>query len=86
MAFWQHEEHEVAYSWLRAPKLRPQSGNLATREARDCLQLAPGPNVASELRSGNTRSTKLFTVGSVHPKFGRRVAMWQHEGHEVTYS
>eukprot|EP00959_Pyramimonas_sp_CCMP1952_P010146 212084-Pyramimonas_sp.AAC.1 len=30
--FWEHEQHEVAYSWLRAFKMRPGNGVLAARE------------------------------------------------------
>ena len=29
MVFWEHEEHEVAYSWLRALTMWPGNGVLA---------------------------------------------------------
>eukprot|EP00959_Pyramimonas_sp_CCMP1952_P238669 4987207-Pyramimonas_sp.AAC.1 len=49
MVFWDHEEHEVAYSWLRAFKMWPGNGVLGTRRTRSGLQLAPGiQNVAWE--------------------------------------
>eukprot|EP00959_Pyramimonas_sp_CCMP1952_P154123 3224505-Pyramimonas_sp.AAC.1 len=32
--FWDHEEHEVAYSWLRALKMWPGNGGLGRRRSR----------------------------------------------------
>ena len=59
MEFWELEEHEVAYSWLRAFKMWPGNGVLGTRRPRSGLQLAPGiQNVAQELCSGNATNTK----------------------------
>eukprot|EP00959_Pyramimonas_sp_CCMP1952_P176918 3697731-Pyramimonas_sp.AAC.1 len=40
--FWEHDEHEVACSWLRALKMRPGNGVLGTRRAQSGLQLVPG--------------------------------------------
>ena len=51
--FWEHQEHEVAYSWLQAFEMLPGNGVLGTRRARSGLQLAPGiQNVAWEWCSG----------------------------------
>eukprot|EP00959_Pyramimonas_sp_CCMP1952_P066442 1387220-Pyramimonas_sp.AAC.1 len=59
---WELEEHEVAYSWPRALRMRPRSGILGTRRARSGLQLAPGiQNVAPEYSSGNSKNTKWPT-------------------------
>eukprot|EP00959_Pyramimonas_sp_CCMP1952_P296961 6212616-Pyramimonas_sp.AAC.1 len=41
MVFWDHEEHEVAYSWQRAFKMWPGNGVLGRRRRRSGLQLAP---------------------------------------------
>eukprot|EP00959_Pyramimonas_sp_CCMP1952_P361995 7581252-Pyramimonas_sp.AAC.1 len=45
MEFWDVEEHEVAYSWFRASKMSPGSGDLGSRRARSGLQLAPSMHV-----------------------------------------
>eukprot|EP00959_Pyramimonas_sp_CCMP1952_P147862 3094411-Pyramimonas_sp.AAC.1 len=37
MVFWEHDEHEVAYSWLRVFKMWPGHGVPGTRRARSCL-------------------------------------------------
>eukprot|EP00959_Pyramimonas_sp_CCMP1952_P182185 3809322-Pyramimonas_sp.AAC.1 len=37
MAFWEVEEHGVAYSWFRASKMWPGSGILGSRRARSGL-------------------------------------------------
>eukprot|EP00959_Pyramimonas_sp_CCMP1952_P220421 4608359-Pyramimonas_sp.AAC.1 len=59
MVFWEHEEHEVAYTWLWTFKMWPGSGVLRRRGTRNDLQLAPGiQTVAWEWCSGNTKSTK----------------------------
>eukprot|EP00959_Pyramimonas_sp_CCMP1952_P166365 3477256-Pyramimonas_sp.AAC.1 len=34
MVFWEHEEHEVGYSWLRAIKIWYRSGVLGRRRTR----------------------------------------------------
>ena len=53
VVFWEHGEHKVAYSWLRAPKMWPGDTVLGTRRAQSGLQLAPGTrDVAWEWRSG----------------------------------
>ena len=71
MVFWEHEEHEVAYSWVRAFRMWPGNGVLGTRTTGNGLQLAPGiTNVSREWRSGNTKKTKWPTVGSGHSKCG----------------
>eukprot|EP00959_Pyramimonas_sp_CCMP1952_P095406 1994912-Pyramimonas_sp.AAC.1 len=58
MVFWEDEEHEVTYSWLRAFKMWPGNGVLGTQRTRSCLQLALGiHNVAWEWCSGNTKNT-----------------------------
>ena len=76
--FWEHQEHEVAYSWLQAFEMLPGNGVLGTRRARSGLQLAPGiQNVAWELCFGNTKSTKWPTVGSGHPKCGMRIVLFE---------
>ena len=49
VVFWEHEEHEVAYSWLRAFEMLLGNGVLGTRRARSGLQLAPG----IQMRPGN---------------------------------
>eukprot|EP00959_Pyramimonas_sp_CCMP1952_P209888 4391408-Pyramimonas_sp.AAC.1 len=41
VGFWEHEEHKVAYTWLRAFKMWHASV-LGTRRTRSGLQLAPG--------------------------------------------
>eukprot|EP00959_Pyramimonas_sp_CCMP1952_P126343 2642523-Pyramimonas_sp.AAC.1 len=59
MKFWELEDHEVAYSWLRAPNMWPGNGVLETRRPRSGLQLAPGiQNVAREWSSENSKTTK----------------------------
>eukprot|EP00959_Pyramimonas_sp_CCMP1952_P001081 21449-Pyramimonas_sp.AAC.1 len=35
--FWEHEDHEVAYSWLRAINMWPGNGVLGTRRTRNGL-------------------------------------------------
>ena len=84
MEFWELEEHEVAYSWLRAFKMWPGNGVLGNRRARSGLQLAPGiQNVAREWNSGNSKSTKCVTVASGYSKCGPGMAFWDVEEHEV---
>ena len=57
MEFWVFEEHEVAYSWLRAFKIMPRNGVLGTRRPRSGLQLAPGiQNVRREWSSSSAKS------------------------------
>ena len=69
LAFWAHEEHEVAYSWLRAFKMWPGNGVVGTRRARSGLQLAPGiQNVAREWSSTAHRPPKRNMSPSVPPK------------------
>ena len=41
MEFWELEDHEVTYSWLRASKMWPGNGVLGARRPRSGLQLAP---------------------------------------------
>eukprot|EP00959_Pyramimonas_sp_CCMP1952_P161093 3368572-Pyramimonas_sp.AAC.1 len=54
MVFWEHEEHEVAYGWLRAVKMWPGNGVLGTRRTRSGSRLAPRvQNVVWEWCSGN---------------------------------
>ena len=80
MEFWELEEHEVAYSWLRAFKMWPGNGVLGTRRPRSGLQLAPGiQNVARELSSGNSKTTKWLTVGSGHSKCGPGMEFWERQ-------
>merc|ERR1711920_110697 len=87
MEFWELEDHEVAYSWLRAFKMLPGNGLLGTRRPRSGLQLAPGiQNVAREWSSGNSKTTKWPTVGSGHSKCGPGMEFWELEDHEVAYS
>ena len=51
------------------------------------LQVAPGTHdVAWELSSGNTGSTKWPTVGSGHSRYGLGVVFWEHEEHKVVYN
>ena len=84
MEFWEVEEHEVAYSWLRAFKMWPGNGVLGTRRARSGLQLAPGiQNVAREWSSGKSKSTKWPTVGSGHSECGPGMEFWEVQEHEV---
>ena len=86
VVFWQHQEHEVAYSSLRTFKMWPGSCVLGTRRARSGLQLAPGiQNVAREWSSGNSKNTKWPTVGSGHSKCGPGMEFWELEDHEVRY-
>eukprot|EP00959_Pyramimonas_sp_CCMP1952_P181822 3801695-Pyramimonas_sp.AAC.1 len=40
MEFWELEDHEVAYTWLRAFKIMPKNGILGTRRPRNALLLA----------------------------------------------
>eukprot|EP00959_Pyramimonas_sp_CCMP1952_P234413 4898215-Pyramimonas_sp.AAC.1 len=62
MEFWELEEHEVAYSCLRALKIMPRSGVLGTRRPRSGRQLAPGiQNHAQERSAGNSKTTKWPT-------------------------
>jgi hypothetical protein len=87
MEFWELEEHEVAYSWLRASKMWPGNGVLGNGRTRSGLQLAPGiQNVAREWRSGMSKSTKWPTVASGPPECGPGMAFWDVEEHEVAYS
>eukprot|EP00959_Pyramimonas_sp_CCMP1952_P174794 3652966-Pyramimonas_sp.AAC.1 len=59
MVFWEDEEHEMAYSWLRAFTMRPGDSVLGRRRKRSGLQLAPGmQNVAWEWRSCSARPQK----------------------------
>eukprot|EP00959_Pyramimonas_sp_CCMP1952_P201750 4218933-Pyramimonas_sp.AAC.1 len=54
MVFWEHEEHEVAHSWLRAFEMWSGYGVLGARRTRSGLQFAPGiQNVAWEWCAGN---------------------------------
>eukprot|EP00959_Pyramimonas_sp_CCMP1952_P077283 1615426-Pyramimonas_sp.AAC.1 len=40
--FWERDQHEMAYSWLRVFKMWPGNNVLGTRRTRSGLQLAPG--------------------------------------------
>merc|ERR1712060_690273 len=87
MEFWELVDHEVAYSWLRAFKMWPGNGVLGPRRPRSGLQLAPGiQNVARELSSGTSKTTKWPTVGSGHSKSCPGMEFWELEDHEVIYS
>eukprot|EP00959_Pyramimonas_sp_CCMP1952_P006257 130962-Pyramimonas_sp.AAC.1 len=56
------EEHEVAFSWLRACIMWPGNEVLGKLRARSNLQLAPGiQNVAQEWNSGRSKNTKWPT-------------------------
>ena len=84
---WEHEEHKVAYSWVRTLQMWPGNDVLGTRIAESGLQLAPGTqNVAWEWYSGNTKSRKWPTVGSGQSQCGLGMVFWEHEAQNVAYS
>eukprot|EP00959_Pyramimonas_sp_CCMP1952_P088148 1844149-Pyramimonas_sp.AAC.1 len=53
MVFWEHEEHEVAYGWLRAFKMWPGNGVLGTKNTKRPTAGSGHSNSAWELCSGN---------------------------------
>eukprot|EP00959_Pyramimonas_sp_CCMP1952_P057522 1200860-Pyramimonas_sp.AAC.1 len=71
MEFWELEDHEVAYSWLRAFEIMPGGPGMEVWELEDhevaYSWLAPGiQNVAWEWSSGSSKTTKWPTVGPGH--------------------
>eukprot|EP00959_Pyramimonas_sp_CCMP1952_P084047 1757882-Pyramimonas_sp.AAC.1 len=83
MEFWELEDHEVAYCWLRAFRIMPRNGVLGIRRPRSGLLLAPGiQKHAQKWSSGNSKTTKWLIVGPGHLKSCPGMEFWELEDHE----